>query len=178
MLIEETVTYLEMTSLDRLVPGRQPPAPVEMRKLDRTSEPLFRSTYERVGAPHGWIGRAVWSEQQWEEFLSHPGVLAWIARVGGEVVGLVELETRPDGDVEIVSFGLVPEFVGKGFGGHLLTVATRLAWEATAVDGSATTRVWLHTSSRDHPNARPNYEGRGFRPYRTEHRQRVLPEPS
>jgi ribosomal protein S18 acetylase RimI-like enzyme len=29
---------------------------------------------------------------------------------------------------EITEFGLIPEFVGRGFGGHLLTLATRLTW--------------------------------------------------
>ena len=86
---------------------------------------------------------------------------------------MVELEVRPDGDVEIVVFGLVPEFVGKGFGAHLLTVAATLAWEAEPLDAPVR-RVWLHTSSRDHPHAKPNYERRGFRPFRTEQRRRDI----
>jgi GNAT superfamily N-acetyltransferase len=88
---------------------------------------------------------------------------------------MVELEVQPGGDVEIVVLGLAPEFVAKGFGGHLLTRATQLAWEAVSTDGTPTRRVWLHTSSRDHPHAKPNYERRGFRPFRTEHRQREVP---
>ena len=39
----------------------------------------------------------------------------WIGRVDGEVAGMVELELQSGGDVEIVVFGLVPEFVGQGF---------------------------------------------------------------
>ena len=75
----------------------------------------------------------------------------------------------------IVVFGLVPEIVGKGLGGHLLTVGTRLAWEAEHADGRPTRRVWLLTSSRDHPHAKPNYERRGFRAFRTEQRRREIP---
>src|SRR4029453_4453797 len=90
--------------------------------------------------------------------------------------GMVGLELQSGGDVEIVVFGLVPEFVGRGFGSHLLTVGARLAWEAEHPDGAPTRRVWLHTSSRDHPSARPNYERRGFRAFRTEHRRRDIPE--
>jgi hypothetical protein len=85
-----------------------------------------------------------------------------------DVVGLVELEAQSNGDVGIVVFGLVPEFVGRGFGGAFLTLATQLAWELTSPDGTATTRVFVQTSSRDHPNAIPNYERRGFRTFRTE----------
>jgi GNAT superfamily N-acetyltransferase len=101
-------------------------------------------------------------------------VQPWIARVGGEVAGMVELEVQRGGEVEIVVFGLVPEFVGKGFGSHLLTLGTRLAWEAEHPDGAPTRRVWLQTSSRDHPHARPNYERRGFHAFRTERRRREI----
>lgn len=174
MLVEETVTYLEMTSPDQLVPGRLPPAPVRLEKLDRASLPLLRSTQARIGAPHNWTTSA-WSDEQWEDWVSRPGLQTWIAWVDDEVAGMVELQVQPGGDVEIVVFGLVPEFVGKGFGGHLLTLGTRLAWDAASFDGTATRRVWLHTSSRDHPHARRNYERRGFRPFRTEHRRREVP---
>jgi GNAT superfamily N-acetyltransferase len=88
---------------------------------------------------------------------------------------MVELRSQSGGEVEITIFGLVPEFVGRGFGGQLLTLATRLAWEAEHPDGTATNRVWLHTSSRDHANAQPNYERRGFRVVRSERRHREVP---
>ena len=29
-------------------------------------------------------------------------------------------------------------------------------------------RVWLHTCTLDHPHALPNYQKRGFAPYKTE----------
>jgi ribosomal protein S18 acetylase RimI-like enzyme len=175
MLVDEAVTYLEMTSPDELVPGSSPPASVEMVRVDRTSVPLIRSTYARVGAPHDWISRQDWADEAWEELLARPSVSVWIARLDDEVAGMVELEARQGGDVEITVFGLGPTFVGRGFGGHLLTLATRRAWETTSADGTPARRVWLHTSSHDHPHARLNYERRGFRPYRTEHRQREIP---
>jgi GNAT superfamily N-acetyltransferase len=144
---------------------------LELEEVGADAAPLLRSTYVRIGAPHGWTGRTAWSDEQWEEELSRPGVRAWIARVGEDVAGLVELEANPGGDVGIVVFGLVPEFVGKGFGGEFLTIATRLAWQPRSPDGSPPTRVWVQTSSHDHPHARPNYERRGFRVFRTERRQ-------
>jgi hypothetical protein len=33
-------------------------------------------------------------------------------------------------------------------------------------------RVWLHTSSLDHPRALPNYHRRGFRTFKTEEEER------
>jgi hypothetical protein len=49
-------------------------------------------------------------------------------------------------------------------GGHFLTVGVRLAWTIAP----EVSRVWLHTSSRDHSHALPNYERRGFRRCRAE----------
>jgi GNAT superfamily N-acetyltransferase len=175
MLIEETVTYLEMTAADQLRPGRPAPAPVELVELDQAAASVLHRTYARIAVPLAWQSRRTWSDAQWAQLLARPQVHAWIARVDDEVAGMVELEAQPGGDVEIVVFGLVPGFVGRGFGAHLLTVRTRLAWKLESLDGARVRRVWLHTSSRDHPHAKPNYERRGFRPFRTERRQRDIP---
>lgn len=111
-----------------------------------------------------------WTDAQWEEELSRQGVRAWVARVDGDVAGFVELEADRDGDVGIVVFGLVPEFVGRGFGGAFLTPATEMAWQGTSPGGRPTRRVWVQTSSHDHPHALPNYERRGFSASRIEHK--------
>lgn len=104
-----------------------------------------------------------WSDEQWADELSQPEIRAWIAQVHGEVAGFVELEASPNGDVGIVVFGLVPEFIGKGYGGAFLTIATEMAWQMRPPTGRPTKRVWLQTSSDDHPHALVNYQRRGFR---------------
>src|SRR5579884_1011440 len=126
VLIEVTITYLEMTSRDQLVPGRLPPAQIALDRADATARALIRSTHNRIAAPHHWLSLG-WSEQRWSNLLVRPGVRCWIARVGADVIGLILMEKHSSGDVEITKFGLVPEWVGRGFGGHLLTLATRLA---------------------------------------------------
>ena len=175
MLVEQTVTWLEMTSPEELRPGREPPAPVELEAGDRSLVPLLRATCDRVGAPHGWTSRPAWSEARWVEHLAEPEVRVWLARVGGEPAGLIELVAEPGDEVELTVFGLVPELVGRGFGGHLLTLAVRLAWATRHPGGAAPRRVWLHTASTDHANALPNYLGRGFRVVRTEVRRKQVP---
>jgi GNAT superfamily N-acetyltransferase len=169
-MTQKTITSLEMTSPDQLVPGRPPPARLELQEVGLEAAPVLRETYVRIGTPHGWTGRSGWSDAQWEEELSRPGVRAWLARVEGDVAGLVELEAEPTGDVGIVVLGLVPELVGGGFGGALLTLATRLAWELGSPGDTATKRVWVETHSTDHPHALLNYESRGFRVFRVEPR--------
>ena len=83
---------------------------------------------------------------------------------------MVELEAGEHGDVGIVVFGLTPEFIGQGLGGWFLTMVTELGWTQMSQASNPTTRIWVQTSSRDHPHALPNYERRGFRPYRRERR--------
>lgn len=150
--------------------GRPPPAPLVMEEVDSAAAPLVRSIYLRIWEGLASGGRMAWSDAQWEDELSRPGVRSWVARVHGEVVGFVELEAEPNGGVGIVMFGLVPEFVGKGFCSAFLTGATETAWDLTSQSGGLTKRVWVQTSSGDHPHALPNYERRGFRVFRVERR--------
>ncbi len=171
----EVLTYLEMTSPAQLLPARPPPAPLRLEEAGPAEAPLLASTYVRIWAPLGSGGRSGWSERDWQEELARPGVRAWLAYADDEPIGLFELESEPTGDVGIVVLGIVPEFVGRGFGGHLLTVAARLAWEAGHPDGTATRRVWLHTASSDHAHALQNYLARGFRVVRTEVRHKQVP---
>jgi GNAT superfamily N-acetyltransferase len=80
----------------------------------------------------------------------------------GGPAGYFELREHDDASVEIAYFGLLPDFIGRGWGKYLLTRAVQIAWDLGA------TRVWLHTCTLDHPAALPNYLKRGFRPLRTE----------
>ena len=64
--------------------------------------------------------------------------------------------------MEIAYFGLLPEFLGKGLGKLLLTLAVTEAWDSGA------RRVWLHTCTLDDPAALPNYLRRGFRKFKEE----------
>lgn len=171
MSVDETVTYLEMTSTEQLVPGSPPPEPLAFERLGPGDLDVFRSTCLAIGDPYGWTSRPPWTEAQWAERIARDNVEPLIARVDGEPAGLFELEAKPDGSVEIVVFGLLPDFTARGFGGHLLTVAVRRAWELHHPGGGRTRRVWLHTSSFDHPHALRNYEARGFRIFRRQHQR-------
>jgi GNAT superfamily N-acetyltransferase len=78
-------------------------------------------------------------------------------------VGYFELESQAGGNVEISYFGLLPESIGKGLGGALLSAAVEGAWKLPD-----TRRVWVHTCTHDHEHALANYLKRGFRIFKTE----------
>jgi hypothetical protein len=91
---DEVVASLEMTWLSQLRPGREPPEPITLEKVDPSAPQLLRETYLRIWEPLQSGGRMRWSDARWTEELHRPGIGAWLGRAGGEVAGLVELVTR------------------------------------------------------------------------------------
>ena len=82
------------------------------------------------------------------------------------MAGFFELRDWADGSTEIAYFGLLPAFLGRGLGG----IAAHRSG-AHGLERKARTRVWLHTSSLDHPAALANYKARGFTVTRVEEYQ-------
>ncbi|WP_007519316.1 MULTISPECIES: GNAT family N-acetyltransferase [Pseudofrankia] len=167
----EVVTFLEMTSLDQLRAGRVVP---RLTLVGTDDEALVRETIVRVGTPYRWPS-ATWSDLAWADWFADPRRQSFLLRADGDIAGVLETTVHPPHEVEIVSFGLVPEHVGTGIGGHALTLAVRLAWNLGHPTLDEVQRVWLHTSTLDHPNALANYRARGFRPYRTQTRGHAPP---
>jgi GNAT superfamily N-acetyltransferase len=168
-MAKDVVTSMEMTGQGQLRPSRPSPQPIELEEVGPSVAEALRSIYVRVWEPLASGARMEWSASDWETELSRPGVKAWVPRVGGEIVGLVELELEPAGDVGIVVFGLVPDFIGRGFGGAFLTATMQLAWNMSSE--RPVRRVWVQTSSGDHPNAIANYKSRGFVVFQTQAKQ-------
>lgn len=149
-------TYLEMTDRSHLVPAAAPSAEVTLERDDECSITLWRRLYAEVGGEYHWVDRLDWTDAAIAHYLGDPRVELWILREQGEPAGYFELRAHDDGAVEVVYFGLLPHALGRGLGKFMLTGAVERAWERGA------TRVWLHTSSRDHSSALPNYLARGF----------------
>lgn len=160
--------HLELTDRTRLRPGRPAPRPV-LARPERPEDPLVRETHDRVAVSYNWSSLE-WSDALWSAVMVAPRMRHWSLRVGDEVVGLVSIESHLGGDAEITVFGLVPEWVGRGYGAAALCRAVELAWAMPPEGAEAVRRVRLHTSSRDHPHALPNYLARGFRRVRPERR--------
>ncbi|MGC0419900.1 GNAT family N-acetyltransferase [Embleya sp. AB8] len=165
----KTVMYLEMTSRDDLRPAPVVPA-LGLRRADPPT-PMIHALQARIGAPYGWRSTTR-TLAEWAAFRTeHPLLESWLITHDGDTAGVGNLEPQPGGNVEIATFGLLPEYVGKGLGGHALTLVLDQAWRTTPLTPTEPVRrVWLHTSSQDHPNALLNYRARGLRPYGMEAR--------
>lgn len=155
-------TYLEMRAPGALRPVAAREPLVVTAVAPDSPAGLYRSLYLGVGEAYHWVDRAGWTDAEIRAHLARPEVAVFVGRVGDEIAGFFELRDWPDGSTEVAYFGLLPPFIGRGLGGALLTEALRRAWEHTA------TRVWLHTSSLDHPAALANYQARGLAVVRVE----------
>lgn len=169
-----TITYVQQTSPADLKPAKVPEGDVRVVLAEEAGPEFHRFFYTAVGGDWHWTNRRGWTWDQWQVWVSRPGVRLWAAWVRGTPAGYAVLLAKDD-EVEIENFGLLPAFIGHGIGGHLLTEAVRRAWEIPG-----TKRVWLHTCTLDGPHALQNYQARGFVPYRTEQEERPdaeLPTP-
>ncbi|GAA0388887.1 GNAT family N-acetyltransferase [Streptomyces luteireticuli] len=170
--ISVTTWSLQMTSPADLVPPSAPAPGPEVRfvRAEVPSPEFSRYLYTAVGGDWTWTDRLPWSYERWRAYLERPGVETWVAYDRGTPAGYIELEAQPEGSVEIVYFGLLPAFQGRGIGGHLLAFGTERAWDLAErwPDREPTRRVWLHTCTKDGPHALANYERRGFGVFATE----------
>lgn len=154
--------FLEMTAPAAFRPSWTDVPDARVDRVDACPPSFYRYLYGEVGRDYGWRDRADWTDAQVTAYLSDPAIALWVLFVGNAPAGYAEMRHGPDGAVEIVVLGLLPDFVGRGLGAHLLSVAVERAWEAGA------SRLWLHTCTNDHPAALPNYLRRGFAVFRTE----------
>lgn len=160
-----TIYYLEM--LDRQAFCSKAALPgLEVSLVAPPDPELNRRFYQEVGALWKWTDRLSWSGDDWHRYVHRDAIRTWVGRLRGQSTGYFELEFQNDGNVQIAYFGLLPEFIGRGLGGPLLTAAIERAWQAPD-----TRRVWVHTCTDDHKHALDNYLQRGFLLFKTEHIQ-------
>ncbi|MEM1308906.1 MAG: GNAT family N-acetyltransferase [Cyanobacteria bacterium P01_H01_bin.153] len=160
MRISLTTWYLEMLSPEELRPKQLMLPELAVQQAEIPSPEFSRFLYTSVGGHWYWCDRLPWTYDQWLDYLSRPELETWVAYLSGTPAGYCELERQPDQSVKIEYFGLLPQFIGQGVGGHLLTVGIERAWDMDA------NRVWLHTCTLDSQYAYKNYEARGFTLYK------------
>ena len=148
-------THLEMRALSALRPTIKPLGDYKLQR-ERLSPRVYRALYLAVGAEWLWRDRLVLDDEELDAYFASPNVQLWVLRVAGEAAGYFELQRHAEGRVEIVYFGLVARYFGRGLGGWMLTRAVEEAFAFGA------TILTLHTCTLDSPQALPNYLARGL----------------
>jgi len=163
--IASVVTYLEMLERPRLADvssSRILSSEVQLRQVRNPGLDWYRAMYRRAGAQWFWFSRLEMTDEQLAAVLHCPTSELFVAEREGNEIGIAELDrskSQPP-DVEITSFALFPEAIGKGLGRPFLTKLLDQAWDDSAA------RVWLHTCTLDGPAALSFYIKCGFRPYK------------
>jgi GNAT superfamily N-acetyltransferase len=156
-------TYLEMRSRDQLRPKRSDTR-FQVREKTERDWRFNRDLYFCVGDQWDWIDKRSWADDQWKEYATAPELRTFAAYYDDALAGYYELRRDREAGIEIAYFGLLPEWIGRGLGGALLTSAIEETW---SMDPKPS-RVWVHTCNRDHPQALTNYQARGMVVYKVE----------
>jgi GNAT superfamily N-acetyltransferase len=153
--------YLEM-----LAPARRAVPPPRdhliILQARRPTVGYYRFLYDAVGGRWNWTSRKKLADEQLAAILQDPAVEIHVLYVDGVPAGFAELDGRQAGQIELVQFGLMAEFIGQGLGKYFLQ------WTIDRVWSLKPARLWLHTCTRDHPAALPNYQKAGFVIYKEE----------
>jgi GNAT superfamily N-acetyltransferase len=155
------VYYLEMLAPNaRTVPT--PRGELTVLHARRPSVAYYRFLYNAVGKEYHWYSRGRLSDAELAALIQDPRDETHVLHVDGVPAGFAELDRRQPGEIELVQFGLIGEFIGRGLGKHFLQWVIDKAWSY------GPRRFWLHTCTLDHPAALPNYQKAGFAIYKEE----------
>lgn len=157
ILLDDTITYLEMLARPS---GRRVPAPFDKLALIRAENctaSFYRYLYNTVGEPWLWFERRLIDDRALATLIHQPTIEIFVLYVRGVPAGYFELDAATPRETKLCYFGLVPEFIGRSLGPHLLRAAIDRAWSSRPIE-----RLWLHTSTFDHPRALGVYQQAGF----------------
>ena len=167
--VKTTVTHLEMNR----PPPRLPPQPVgsklALMRVDPIPLHFYRYLYDTIGEKWAWVERRGLSDDDLSAMVLRTGIEISVLYGNGAPAGYFELNIAELPVVDLVYFGLFPDWTGKSVGSWLLGCAVSEAFSKGAE------KITLNTCTLDHPAALPAYQKMGFEPVRQE--ERVLHVP-
>jgi GNAT superfamily N-acetyltransferase len=135
-------------------------ADVVFEQLTKPIDPLvYLKYYGAVGFKLNWLDRHVMSKDELSEKVNPSNVHIFVMKVDQQDAGFVELVQEED-YVELLYFGLLPDFIGKGLGKYFLNWSIHKAWSYEP------RWIQLNTCELDHVNALPTYRKLGFKDYK------------
>jgi GNAT superfamily N-acetyltransferase len=128
----------------------------------------YRFLYDAVGKEYNWLSRRKLADAELAAIIGDPQNKLHVLYVDGSPAGFAELDCRQPKEVELVQFGLMPDFIGQGLGKWFLQWTIEKAWSYQP------NRFWLHTCTLDHAAAVPTYKKAGFVQFKEEKIRREL----
>src|SRR5215813_10533688 len=106
-------TYLQMFAR----PERVVPPPREGLTVVHARKPTvayYRFLHDAVGRDYDWTSRRKLSDAELAALLNDPRLEVHVLMADGVPAGFAALDRRIDGEIELVQFGLMREFIGQG----------------------------------------------------------------
>jgi GNAT superfamily N-acetyltransferase len=160
--LEVVVTFLEMLDPPDRPAAIIPPGKVAIVRAENPTLSFYRYLYNTVGEPWLWWLRRLMGDDELAEILAKPETHVYVLYVAGVPAGFAELDLtdlEENGVIDLHYMGLIPDFIGKGYGKYLLNWAIDTAW------GLKPQRITVNTCSLDHPTALGAYQKAGFGVY-------------
>jgi len=155
--------YLEIISIQNLSEVFKPSNNLNISLIEEPDFQLNKFFYKEIGKKHRWMDRLLWTEKNWIEYLNSLEVKTYVLKEDHNLAGYFEqIFHNEKNDCEIAYFGVLEEFIGKKYGGYLLSEAIKESFKLGAK------RVWVHTCSLDHKHALENYKSRGMKIFKSE----------
>jgi GNAT superfamily N-acetyltransferase len=166
-LVDVKIFYLEMLAPNR----RTVPPPRKGLSIIHAQNPTvayYRFLYNTVGKDYYWHSRESRPDPELAALIQDSLDEVHVLHVDGTPAGFAEVDRRNNDEIELVQFGLVPEFIGQGLGKYFLQWTIDKTWSYQPK------RFWLHTCTLDHPVALPNYQKAGFVVHKEEMTKREI----
>src|ERR1700722_9705845 len=109
-VVDVTIYYLEMCAHVK----RSVPAPRSGLSVIHTQHPTvayYRFLYNGVGKDYHWYSRGRLPDVELAAVVQNLLNEVHVLQVGGSPAGFAELDRRNNDEVELVQFGLMPEFI-------------------------------------------------------------------
>ncbi len=130
----------------------------------------YKYLFIGVGKKWRWVSRLHISDEELKGIIHDKGVEIHVLYYKGAPAGFYELDCRDKRHIELVFFGLMEDFIGKGLGKTLIKHAIDRAWIYNPK------KFWLHTCELDSTHALSFYEKNGFEIYNETKENVTLPE--
>ncbi len=155
--------YLEIQSLNELSQVSKPNNISEILLINPPDFQINKFFYKQIGKKYMWSDRLAWDDKKWIDFTTHKNVKTYVLKEDKDFVGYFEIIFNSNKfECEIAYFGILEEYIGKKYGGYLLSEAIKFSFK------EGVKRVWVHTCSLDHKNAIKNYLSRGMKIFKSE----------
>lgn len=153
------ITHLEMSTRQAVVVPV--PSGIRLAIMRASDMPVhyYRYLYEQVGRKHHWMMRRIQTDVEVAAAIHAETSEIHVLYAEGCPAGFVELDLSALPEVaEILYFGLIDDFQGRGLGKFFLSESISAAW------AHGPEKVTIHTNTLDSPRALQLYQKMGFVP--------------